>query len=78
MCFKVSVSMKSPKRGYQPVRSSNELQTAGNTRGLRGRDVQTDDHATAGNLYEAVRSGRSALPVSQRYLIRVQCVWTLL
>ncbi|XP_056625345.1 cohesin subunit SA-3 [Triplophysa dalaica] len=52
----------SPKRVYQPVRSSNEPQTAGNTLGLRGRDVQTDDHATAGDLYEAVRSGRSALP----------------
>ncbi|KAA0709804.1 Cohesin subunit SA-1 SCC3 -like protein 1 [Triplophysa tibetana] len=36
--------------------------TAGNTRGLRRRDVQTDDHATTGDLYEAVRSGRSALP----------------
>lgn len=42
-------------------------QAARNTQRLRRHDVQTDSHTTAGDLYEAVRSGRSALPVRQTH-----------
>ncbi|XP_065098425.1 cohesin subunit SA-1 [Paramisgurnus dabryanus] len=51
----------SPKKVYQSVRSSSQRQSAGNTPPDRERNTLRDGHASTGHLYEAVRSGRSAL-----------------
>ncbi|XP_016378473.1 cohesin subunit SA-1-like [Sinocyclocheilus rhinocerous] len=52
----------SPKRVRHPsVSGSSQSQTPEESQGLGPRSAQTDGRATACHLYEAVRSGRSAL-----------------